>query len=119
MGAKDLTDLKLIIEKQISKEYENITNQLVKKKILDQLDKQYKFDLPKGMVEEEKKTVEHTFVHEKMGKMKEKDHSKIILDAKDKKEINKISERRVKAALILSHIGEEYSVQVSSQELQK
>ncbi len=118
MGAKDLTDLKLIIEKQISKEYENITNQLVKKKILDQLDKQYKFDLPKGMVEEEKKTVEHTFVHEKMGKMKEKDHSKIILDAKDKKEINKISERRVKLALILSHIGEEYSVQVSSQELQ-
>ena len=71
------------------------------------------------MVEEEKKTVEHTFVHEKMGKMKEKDHSKIILDAKDKKEINKISERRVKLALILSHIGEEqYSVQVSSQELQ-
>ena len=37
MGAKDLADLKSIIEKQISKEYESITTQLIKKKILDQL----------------------------------------------------------------------------------
>ena len=118
MGAKDLTGLKSIIEKQISKEYDNIINQLVKKKILDQLDKQYKIDLPKRMVEDEKKTVEHTFIHEKMSESKEKDHSKIVLNENDKKEINKISERRVKLALILSHIGEEHSIKVSSQELQ-
>ena len=31
MGAKDLADLKSIIEKQISKEYESITTQLIKK----------------------------------------------------------------------------------------
>ena len=118
MGAKDLSDLKSMIEKQISKEFESITNQLCKKEILDQLDKQFKIDLPKGMLEAEVKTVEHTMVHEKMSEKGEKDHSKIKLDDNDQKEVRKISERRVKLALVLSNIGEEHSVKVSSQELQ-
>ena len=118
MGAKDLSDLKSMIEKQISKEFESITDQLCKKEILDQLDKQFKIDLPKGMLEAEIKTVEHTMVHEKMHEKGEKDHSKIKLDDNDKKEVKKISERRVKLALVLANIGEEHSVKVSSQELQ-
>ncbi|EMH80001.1 trigger factor [alpha proteobacterium HIMB114] len=118
MGAKDLSDLKSMIEKQISKEFESITDQLCKKEILDQLDKQFKIDLPKGMLEAELKTVEHTMVHEKMHEQGEKDHSKIKLDENDKKEVKKISERRVKLALVLANIGEEHSIKVSSQELQ-
>ena len=43
---------------------------------------------------------------------------KVKLSDNDKKEIKKISERRVKLALLFSHIGEEHSVKVSSQELQ-
>ena len=70
------------------------------------------------MVEDEMKAVEHTFIHEKMNEQKEKDHSKVKLSDNDKKEIKKISERRVKLALLFSHIGEEHSVKVSSQELQ-
>ena len=118
MGAKDLSDLKSMIEKQISKEFESITNQLCKKEILDQLDKQFKIDLPKGMLEAELKTVEHTMVHEKMHEQGEKDHSKIKLDDKDKKEAKSISERRVKLALVINQIGEENNIKVSSQELQ-
>ena len=118
MGAKDLSDLKSMIEKQISKEFESITDQLCKKEILDQLDKQFKIDLPKGMLKAEVKTVEHTMIHEKMHEKSEKDHSKIKLDDSDKKEVKKISERRVKLALVLANIGEEHSVKVSSQELQ-
>jgi len=118
MGAKDLADLKSMIEKQISREFESITDQLCKKEILDQLDKEFKMELPKGMLEEETKTVEHTLLHEKMHEKGEKDHSKIKLDDNDKKEVKKISERRVKLALILTNIGEEHSVKVSSQELQ-
>ena len=118
MGAKDLNDLKLMLEKQISREFENITGQLLKKKILDFLDKQYKIDLPKGMLENETKNVQHTMVHEKMREQGEKDHSKIKLNDNDKMEIKKISERRVKLALILTQIGDENSIKVSPQELQ-
>ena len=118
MGAKNLTDLKSMIEKQISKEFESITDQLVKKEILDQLDNKYKMELPKRMLDDEIKNVEHTFIHEKMNEKGVKDHSKIKLDENDKKEIKKISERRVKLALVLSNIGEENNIKVSSQELQ-
>ena len=118
MGAKDLNDLKSMIEKQISREFENITDQLVKKEILDQLDKEFKMDLPKGMLEDELKNVEHTFIHEKMNETGEKDHSKIKLDDKDKKEAKSISERRVKLALVINQIGEENNIKVSSPELQ-
>jgi len=107
-----------MIEKQISKEFESITDQLCKKEILDQLDKQFKIDLPKGMLEAEVRSVEHAMIHEKMHEKGEKDHSKIKLDENDKKEVKKISERRVKLALVLANIGEEHSVKVSSQELQ-
>jgi len=118
MGAKDLKDLVSMIEKQISREFENITNQLMNKEILDILDNEYKLELPKGMLENEIKNVEHTLIHEKMREKGEKDHSKIKLDEKDKKEINKISERRVKLALVLTYIGDENSIKVSPQELQ-
>jgi trigger factor len=118
MGAKDLKDLESMIEKQISREFENITNQLLNKEILDILDKEYKLDLPKGMLENEMKSVEHTLIHEKMREIGEKDHSKIKLDEKDKKELKKISERRVKLALVLTHIADENSIKVSPQELQ-
>ena len=87
MGAKDLADLKSIIEKQISKEYESITTQLIKN--FRSTDRQYKLDLPKRMVEDETKAVEHTFIHEKMNEQKEKDHSKVKLSDSDKKEIKK------------------------------
>jgi len=118
MGAKDLSDLKSMIEKQISREFESITDQLCKKEILDQLDKQFKIDLPKGMLEAEVRSVEHAMIHEKMHEKGEKDHSKIMLDEKEKKEIEKISDRRVKLALVLANIGDEHSVKVTPQELQ-
>jgi len=107
-----------MIEKQISREFESITDQLCKKEILDQLDKQFKIDLPKGMLEAEVRSVEHAMIHEKMHEKGEKDHSKIMLDEKEKKEIEKISDRRVKLALVLANIGDEHSVKVTPQELQ-
>ena len=118
IGAKDLKDLETMIQKQISREYSSITDQLVKKEILDTLDKEFKLDLPKGMLEDEIKNVEHTLVHEKMHETGEKDHSKVKLSDADKKEANKISERRVKLALVINQIGEDNKITVSSQELQ-
>ena len=35
------------------KEYEVVTDQLLKKEILDDLDKQFNFELPKGLLDEE------------------------------------------------------------------
>ena len=39
MGAKDIKDLKLLIEKQISGQYSQALNSITKKEILDQIEK--------------------------------------------------------------------------------
>jgi len=124
-GAKDLKDLEAMIGKQISKEYQSVTDQLLKKEILDDLDKKFSFDLPKGLLDEEIKSVEHSLVHEKMNELKTKgetfkhehDHDKIKLSDSDKQTALKIAKRRVKLALLLNKTGEENNIKVSSEEL--
>ena len=46
MGAKDIKDLKLLIEKQISVQYSQALNSITKKEILDQIEKNHQVELP-------------------------------------------------------------------------
>ena len=125
MGAKDLKDLEEMISKQISREFQNVSDQLLKKEILDELDKKYNFELPKSLLEDEIKNVEHTLVHEKMDELRAKgekfkhehDHDNIKLDSKDKKDALDIAKRRVKLALLLNKTGEENQIKVTQEEL--
>ena len=125
MGAKDLKDLEDMIAKQISREFENVSDQLLKKEILDELDKKYNFELPKSLLEDEVKNVEHALVHEKMDELRAKgekfnhehDHDRIKLEEKDKKNALEIAKRRVKLALLLNKTGEENQIKVTQEEL--
>ena len=124
-GAKNLKDLESMIGNQISREYESVSNQLLKKEILDDLDNKFVFDLPKGLLDEEIKNVEHSLIHEKMESLKSKgekfehehDHDKIKLSEEEKKSSLKISKRRVKLALLLNKTGEENKIKVTAEEL--
>ena len=53
MGAKDLADLNILVEKQISSQYKQALDSITKKEILDQLEKNHNFDLPKNLVDNE------------------------------------------------------------------
>ena len=53
MGAKDLVDLRSLIEKQISTQYKQALDSITKKEILDQIEKLHKIELPKNLVEQE------------------------------------------------------------------
>jgi len=125
MGAKDLKDLEDMIAKQISREFENVSDQLLKKEILDELDKKYNFELPKSLLEDEVKNVEHVLIHEKMDELRAKgekfnhehDHDRIKLEEKDKKNALEIAKRRVKLALLLNKTGEENQIKVTQEEL--
>jgi trigger factor len=125
MGAKDLKELEEMISKQISREFQNVSDQLLKKEILDELDKKYNFELPKSLLDDEIKNVEHSLIHEKMDELRAKgekfkhehDHDKIKLDDKDKKTALDIAKRRVKLALLLNKTGEENKIKVTQDEL--
>ena len=53
MGAKDLNDLKKLIENQISSQYLQALNAITKKEILDQIEKNHELNLPKNLIDQE------------------------------------------------------------------
>ena len=53
MGAKDIKDLKSLIEKQISSQYSQALNSITKKEILDQIEKNHQVDLPQNLSDQE------------------------------------------------------------------
>ena len=70
LGAKDLKDLKFLLEKQINEEYKNSLNLLSKKQILDQIEK-YKVDeIPENLIEEEIKILSHGFKEDEANQKK-------------------------------------------------
>ena len=52
MGVKDINELKVLMEKQISSQYSQALNSITKKEILDQIEKNPNLDLPENLVEQ-------------------------------------------------------------------
>ena len=53
MGAKNLNDLKNLINNQIASQYMQTLNSITKKEILDQIEKSTSVELPKNLVDQE------------------------------------------------------------------
>ena len=104
LGAKDLSDLRKLIEKQINEEYKNSLNMITKKQILDQIEK-YKIDeIPENLIEQEIKILSQG--------LKEED-----IKAK-KKEFEIKAKQRIKVGLILNEYGEQNKIKVEESEMQ-
>jgi len=103
MGAKDLNDLRYLIEKQISTQYKQSLDSITKKEILDQIEKLHKIELPKNLVEQELHTMTHNLKKEDVEKQKDKNL--------------KIAESRIKLGLILNEYGEKNNLKVSDDDV--
>ena len=103
MGAKDITDLKNLIEKQISSQYSQALNSITKKDILDQIDKNHEVDLPKNLVDQE------ILVMTKNLNQEDKDKNKLKNE--------KIARSRIKLGLLLNEFGEKNNLKVSDEEV--
>ena len=103
MGAKDLIDLRSLIEKQISSQYKQSLDAITKKEILDQVEKLHNTELPKNLVEQEVHTITHNLKKEDVEKHKTKNL--------------KIAESRIKLGLILNEYGEKNNLKVSDEDV--
>jgi trigger factor len=103
MGAKDLNDLRSLIEKQISTQYKQSLDSITKKEILDQIEKLHNTELPKNLVEQEVHTMTHNLKKEDVEKYKAKNL--------------KIAESRIKLGLILNEYGEKNNLKVSDDDV--
>ena len=103
MGAKDLADLKKLIEKQISTQYKQALDSILKKEILDQIEKLHKIELPKNLVEQELHLMTHHLKKDEIEKNKNKN--------------TKIAESRIKLGMILNEYGEKNNLKVSDDDV--
>ena len=103
MGAKDLKDLKKLIENQISSQYLQALNSITKKQILDQIEKNHDLELPKNLIDQEISIITQN--------LKEEDKEKHKLNNE------KIAKSRIKLGLILNEFGEKNNLKVSDDEI--
>ncbi len=103
MGAKDLSDLKILVEKQISSEYKQALDGFTKKTILDQLEKNHEVELPQNLVDVDLASITKNLKKEEIEKHKNNNE--------------KLAKSRVKLGLILNEIGEKNNLKVTQEEL--
>jgi trigger factor len=112
-GAEDLKALKAQISERLESEYGGAARAVMKRHLLDALDKKVKFELPPSLVEAEAKQIAHQLYHEENPDVKDHEHE----DIKPSKEHNKLAERRVRLGLLLAELGHKAEVEVSDAEM--
>jgi len=103
MGAKDVKDLKSLIEKQISSQYSQALNSITKKEILDQIEKNHQIDLPQNLIDQEISIMTQN--------LKPEDKEKHKLNNE------KLAQSRIKLGLLLNEYGEKNNIKVSDDEV--
>ncbi len=103
LGAKDLSNLKELITKQIKDEFKNSMDIITKKQILDQIQKYKINEIPNNLIESELKIITQGMKDEEI--------------KKNKKSLKLEAENRIKTGLFLSAFGEEKNIKVTDQEL--
>ncbi|MDC3003389.1 trigger factor [Paracoccaceae bacterium] len=112
-GADDLKALKAQISERLESEYGGAARAVMKRQLLDALDKKVKFELPPSLVEAEAKQIAHQLFHDENPNVKDHDHENI----EPNKEHNKLAERRVRLGLLLAELGQKAEVEVSEAEM--
>jgi trigger factor len=103
MGAKDIKDLKSLIEKQIISQYSQALNSITKKEILDQIETNHEVDLPKNLIEQEISIMTKNLNPEDKEKHKSNNE--------------KLAKSRIKLGLLLNEYGEKNNLKVSDEEV--
>ena len=103
MGAKDVKDLKTLIEKQISSQYYQALNSITKKEILDQIEKNHQVDLPQNLIDQEISIMTQNL------KPEEKEKHKFNNE--------KLAKSRIKLGLLLNEYGEKNNLKISDDEV--
>ena len=112
-GADDLAALKAQISERLEAEYAGAARAVMKRGILDELDKLVSFDLPPTLVSAEAEQIAHQLWHEENPDVEGHDHEKV----EPTDEHNKLAERRVRLGLLLAELGQKAEVEVSDAEM--
>ena len=104
LGAKDLTDLRSLVSKQINDEYKNSLDVLSKNQILKELEKFKVDEIPENLIEEEIKVLSQGLKEDEI--------------KKKRKDFEEKAKKRIKIGLILNEFGEQNKIKVEESEVQ-
>jgi len=104
LGAKDLTDLKNLVSKQLNDQYKNSLDQISKNQILEEIENFKTDEIPSTLIEQELNILNQGLDKEAI----EKNKNNNLKNAK----------KRIKLGLILNQIGEENNIKVENLEIQ-
>lgn len=118
LGLESMDRLKTVVREQIESQYGLATRQKVKRQLLDALDKDYDFELPRKLVDAEFGNIWTQVANElkQSGKSFEDEDT---TEEKAREEYQRLAERRVRLGLVLSEIGEKAGVQITDEEMQR
>ena len=117
-GFKNEIELKDFLKNNLSQQYNQGLKQIEKKQLMDYLDKDYKFDLPEGVLEDDFNEIWNRLEHAKKDGTLDAD-DKSLNDDELRKRYKKISERRVKLGALMQFIAKEEKISISEDELSK
>jgi trigger factor len=112
-GAENLEALKAQIAERLEAEYAGAARAVMKRALLDQLDKMVAFDLPPTLVEAEANQIAHQLYHEEHPD--DHGHNHGAIDATD--EHKALAVRRVRLGLLLAEVGRKAEVSVTDAEM--
>lgn len=112
-GADDLAALKTQISERLEAEYTGAARAVLKRRLLDELDKMVDFDLPPSLVDAEAGQIAHQLWHEDNPDVDGHDHPEI--ETTD--EHRELAKRRVKLGLFLAELGSKNEIEVSDAEM--
>ncbi len=112
-GAEDLAALKLQIAERLEAEYAGASRAVMKRGMLDALDKMVDFDLPPSLLDAEASQIAHQLWHEDNPEVEGHDHPEI----ETTEEHTTLATRRVRLGLLLAEIGQKAEVEVTDAEM--
>ena len=115
-GFKKESDLKDFLQKNTIERFKEGLKKIEKKQLMDLLNKEYNFDLPEGILEEDFNEIWHRIENAKKDKSLDED-DKSLTEVQLKKRYKKISERRVRLGVLLQFIAKEENISLSEEEL--
>ncbi|WP_300516744.1 trigger factor [Aliiroseovarius sp.] len=111
-GAEDLGALKTQIGERLEAEYNGAARAVMKRALLDELDKAVSFDLPPSLLDAEAKQIAHQLWHEENPEVEGHDHGEV----EPTEEHNSLAARRVRLGLLLAELGQKNEIEVSDAE---
>ena len=112
-GSEDLDALKAQISERLEAEYAGASRAVMKRGLLDELDKMVSFELPPSLVEAEAGQIAHQLWHEDNPEVEGHDHPEI----ETTEEHTTLATRRVRLGLLLAELGQKAEVEVTDAEM--